>query len=165
MSFLRVVVALAVVMLAACSGGEEPTGTFAVPTNSRPSAAPRSVTTVAPGKLRPPAPARLFAGTRSAAGQLTHYCKDTTCTDQGPRLPAFVPAPSGSLVLFTLGDEPVEATAEITTTAGQRAGSVRLSPASLMVFDHGLGPGRWLVDLIVRWRASEARWRFGLTVS
>ena len=158
-------VALAFALTAACSGGEEPTGTFAVPTTSRPSVAPKSVTTVAPSKLKPPTVARLFAGTRSAAGQLTHYCKDTTCTDQRARVPAFVPAPSGSLVLFTLGIEPVEATAEITTTAGQRAGSVRLSPASLMVFDHGLGPGRWLVDLIVRWRASEARWRFGLTVS
>jgi hypothetical protein len=159
------VAALAFALIAGCSGGEEPTGTFAVPTTSRPSAAPKSATTVAPGKLKLPAPARLFAGTRSAAGQLTHYCKDATCTDQGARPPAFVPAPSGSLVLFTLGIEPVEARAEITTTAGQRAGSVRLSAASLMVFDHGLGPGRWLVDLIVRWRASEARWRFGLTVS
>ena len=29
----------------------------------------------------------------------------------------------------------------------------------------GLSPGRYLVDLVVRWRTSEARWRFGLKVS
>lgn len=161
----RAPVALALALMTACSGGEEPAGTFAVPTTSQPSVQQKAVTTVAPGRLRLPAPARLFAGTRSAAGQLTHFCRDASCTNQAARVPAFVPAPSGSLVLFTLGDEPVEAEAEITTPAGQRAGSVRLSPASLMVFDHGLGPGRWLVDLIVRWRGSEARWRFGLTVS
>lgn len=99
------------------------------------------------------------------AGQLTHYCKNTTCTDQQPRGPAFVTAPAGALVLFTIGETPVEAVADISTRSGEEAGRVRLSPGSLMVFNHGLGKGRWLVDLVVRWSSSEARWRFGLSVT
>jgi hypothetical protein len=122
------------------------------------------VTTVAAGELRLPAAARLFAGTNSEAGQLTHYCKGTVCTEQAPRTPSFVPAPSEAIVVFTLGEAPLEAVADITTRSGESAGAVRLSPGTLMIFDHGLSAGRWLVDLKVRWKSSEARWRFGLKV-
>lgn len=156
---------LALAFLAACSGEEEKTGTFAVPTTTRPIAAPTAVKTVAPGRLRPPSAARLFAGTNSVVGQLTHFCRNATCTDQPPQSPAFVNAPSGALVLFTIGETPVDAVADISTRTGEEAGRVRLSPGSLMVFNHGLGKGRWLVDLVVRWRSSEARWRFGLSVT
>lgn len=156
---------LGLAFLVACSGGEEPKGTFAVPTTARPSVGATGRATVAPGKLRLPSTARLFAGTASVAGQLTHYCKNTTCTDQSPRTPAFVKAPNGAFVLFTLGETPVDAVADVFTRNGEPAGNVRLTPGTLMVFNHGLGKGRWLVDLVVRWKASEARWRFGLTVS
>jgi hypothetical protein len=156
---------LVLALLVACSGGEKPAGTFAVPTTARPTARPSGVTTVSPARLRLPAAARLFAGTNSAAGQLIHYCKNNLCTDQAPRAPAFVPAPQGSFCEFTLGEAPLDAVADISTRAGEKAGTVRLSPGSLMVFNHGLGPGRWLVDLVVRWRSSEARWRFGLRVT
>ena len=158
--------AFALALLVACSGGDdEKTGTFAVPTTSRPAAAPKDVKTVPPGRLRPPSAARLFAGTNSAPGQLTWYCKNTTCTEQSPRLPVFVPARSGAFVMFSIGETPVEAVADISTRAGEEAGRVRLSPGTLMVFDHDLGKGRWLVDLVVRWKTSEARWRFGLSVT
>ena len=159
------VATLALALLVACSGGEKPKGTFAVPTTARATSAETRRTTVAPSKLRLPAAARLFAGTASAPGQLTHYCKRETCTDQTPRPPSFVPAPSGAFVLFTIGESPVDAVANVFTRAGDAAGNVHLSPGTLMVFNHGLGKGRWLVDLVVRWKASEARWRFGLAVS
>lgn len=157
--------ALALAFLVSCSSGEEPAGTFAVPTTMRPSVAATSRATVAAGKLRLPSAARLFAGTASVTGQLTRYCKSETCTEQSPRAPAFVTAPNGNFVLFTIGETPVDAVADVFTRAGKPAGNVRLTPGTLMVFDHGLGEGRWLVDLVVRWRASEARWRFGLTVT
>ncbi len=158
-------VALALAFLVSCSGGDEKAGTFAVSTTTPPTTVPKSVKTVAPGRLRPPSAARLFAGTNSVAGQLTHYCKNATCADERPRTPAFVTAPAGALVLFTIGETPVSAVADISTRAGEQAGRVRLSPGSLRVFNHGLGTGRWLVDLVVRWKGSEARWRFGLSVT
>ena len=157
--------ALALAFLVACSGGQEPKGTFAVQSTNRPTPASAARETVAAGKLKLPSAARLFAGTASAAGQLTHYCKNEKCTDPSPRTPAFVTAPNGAFVLFTIGETPVDAVADVFTRAGKEAGNVHLTPGTLMVFDHGLGKGRWLVDLVVRWKASEARWRFGLTVT
>ena len=156
---------LALAFLTACSGGEEPAGTFAVPTTTRPAVDATSRATVAAGKLRLPSAARLFAGTASVTGQLTRYCKKDTCTEQSPRTPAFVTAPNGAFVLFTIAETPVNAVADVFTRAGKPAGNVRLTPGTLMVFDHGLGEGRWLVDLAVRWKTSEARWRFGLRVT
>jgi hypothetical protein len=157
--------ALALAFLVACSGGGEPKDTFAVSTTGRPTSASTARETVAAGKLKLPSAARLFAGTASAAGQLTHYCKNEKCTDQSARVPAFVTAPAGAFVLFTIGESPVHAVADVFTRTGEEAGNVQLTPGTLMVFNHSLGKGRWLVDLVVRWKASEARWRFGLTVS
>jgi hypothetical protein len=157
---------LVLVLAAACSGGGKTGGTFAVPTRT-PSSAPSQepVRSVAPGRLKPPAPARLFAGTASTLGQLYHYCKNAICEDSGPGTPAFLAVPSGSgFVLFTIGETPLDARAEVRTKPSERPSTVTLEPGSLMVFDHGLGQGRFLVDLFVRWRSSEARWRFGLSV-
>lgn len=164
--FVRTLVAtLALACLIACSGEDEPAGTFAIPSSGAPTVAVTERATVAVGKLRPPSAARLFAGTASTTGQLTRYCKNEECAEQAPRAPAFVTAPTGAFVLFTIGESPVSAVADVFTRAGEPAGNVRLSPGTLMVFNHGLGKGRWLVDLVVRWKASEARWRFGLTVT
>jgi hypothetical protein len=157
--------ALALALLAGCSGGG-PGGTFAVPTTARPSARTTgSVAQKLPGKLKPPSAARLFAGTNSVAGQLTHYCKGSDCEDASPRTPSFIQAKDRTFVVFTVGSEPLAASAEIRERAADRPATVTLHPGSLMVFDHGLGPGRYLVDLYVRWRASEARWRFGMSIS
>lgn len=161
----RAAVTLLLALAAACSGGGKAGGTFAVPTRTASAAPSQPVRSVVPGRLKPPAPARLFAGTASTLGQLVHYCKNSTCEDSAPATPAFLAVPSGSgFVLFTIGETPIDARAEVRTRPSERPATVTLEPGSLMVFDHGLGQGRFLVDLFVRWRSSEARWRFGVNV-
>lgn len=82
-----------------------------------------------------------------------------------PSTPEYLNAPGGAFVVFTLGETPQTAIAEIRTTPNEKPGTVTLSPSTLMVFNHGLGEGRYLVDLFVRWKSSEARWRFGLKIT
>ena len=160
----RAAVSLALALLAACSGGGPKAGTFNVPTPKSSAQSPRPVRQTPLGSLKPPSAARLFAGTNSVVGQLTHYCKGTTCEDASPRTPAFVKAEGRSFVVFTVGSEPLAASAEVRVRPTDKPATVALDPGSLMVFNHGLGPGRYLVDLFVRWRSSEARWRFGMTL-
>ncbi|MGH2726489.1 MAG: hypothetical protein ACRDKS_05885 [Actinomycetota bacterium] len=105
----------------------------------------------------------MFAGTASVTGQLTRYCK-SSCMVDDPAAPTYLKAPTGAFVVFTLGETPVTAVAEVRVKEGEKPGIVTLGPSTLMVFNHGLGQGKYLVDLFVRWRASEARWRFGLRV-
>ena len=148
----------------ACGGGDDTgAGTFDVdsPTGA---ASPGTRPTVAAGKLKTPPPARMFAGTRSVIGQLTRYCK-SSCVVTPAAAPDYLNAPGGAFVVFTLGETPQAAVAEIRASASEKPATVSLSPSTLMVFDHGLGQGRYLVDLFVRWRSSEARWRFGLRVT
>ncbi|MGH2727987.1 MAG: hypothetical protein ACRDKS_13530, partial [Actinomycetota bacterium] len=73
----RVAAALGLVFaLGACSGGDEKAGpgTFDVQ-SPKAATSSKAVPTVAPGKLKPPTAARMFAGTASVTGQLTRYCK------------------------------------------------------------------------------------------
>lgn len=150
---------------AACGGGDDApaAGTFDVGTPTG-AAAVGNRPTVAAGKLKTPPPARMFAGTASVTGQLTRYCK-SSCVVSSAAAPDYLSAPSGAFVVFTLGETPQTAVAEVRATASEDPGTVTLSPSTLMVFDHGLGQGRYLVDLLVRWKTSEARWRFGLRVT
>jgi hypothetical protein len=107
----------------------------------------------------------MFAGTASQVGQLTRYCKNATCEESTPRAPAYLSSPAGAFVLFTLAETPVEARTEVRTGPSDRQPALmKLSPSTLMVFNHGLTEGRYLVDLFVTWRTSEARWRFGISV-
>lgn len=149
----------------ACSGGnpEPAAGTFDLPTSKASGGRPTTPATVPAGRLRAPTAARMFAGTKSVVGQLTRYCKGS-CTEAAAAKLDFLSAPTGAFVLFTLGESPLEAIAEVRGRSTEKPGVVTLSPSSLMVFNHGLGQGRYLVDLLVRWRTSEARWRFGLEV-
>jgi hypothetical protein len=160
-------VALVVVLglvAAACSGGDPAgPGTFDVKTPAG-GGSPAAGATVAAGKLKPPAAARMFAGTASVTGQLTRFCK-SQCMVAKPDAPTYLKAPTGAFVVFTLAETPQTAVAEIRVGEGEKPGTVSLSPNTLMVFNHALGQGKYLVDLIVRWRSSEARWRFGLTVT
>jgi hypothetical protein len=150
---------------AACSGGKA--GTFAVATKSpKPSAAAtQQAPKVLPGRIGQPSQARLFAGTNSVPGQLLRYCKNGTCEDAFARSPQYLTARSGSFAMFSIGSAPLAATAEIRTRPSERPSTVTLSPGDLMVFQYGLGAGRYLVDLVVRWRTAEARWRFGLKLT
>jgi hypothetical protein len=161
----RLALVLALVLMVACDGGgtKDAAGTFDVPT-TKTATPPKPGATVAAGKLKPPAPARMFAGTASVTGHLTRYCK-STCVVSDPSAPDYLKAPSGAFVLFTLGESPQTAVAEVRVKEGEKPGIVTLNPSTTMVFNHGLGQGRYLVDLFVRWRSSEARWRFGLTVT
>ncbi len=151
--------------LAGCSGGDKPAGagTFDVE-SPKAAGTTKSVPTVAAGKLKPPTAARMFAGTASVTGQLTRYCK-SSCVVADPTAPTYLKAPAGAFVVFTLGEVPVTALAEVRVKEGEKPGTVSLSPSTLMVFNHGLGQGTYLVDLFVRWQTSEARWRFGLRVT
>ena len=106
----------------------------------------------------------MFAGTASVGGHLTRYCKGQ-CMEPAAQTPDYLSSPGGAFVVFTINDVPVEAVALVRARASEQPATVRLSPGSLMVFDHGLGTGRYLVDLVVKWRTSEARWRFGLNVT
>ena len=163
---MRVTVAAIVLGLvaASCGGGDEPgAGTFDVGTPTG-EASPGTRPTVAAGKLKAPPPARMFAGTRSVVGQLTRYCK-SSCVVTSPTAPDYLNAPGGAFVVFTLGETPQTAVAEIRASSSEKPATVALSPSTLMVFDHGLGQGRYLVDLFVHWRSSEARWRFGVRVT
>lgn len=154
-------------LVVACSGSGDLGSRFDVPTPTARSTVqgslpPRAVTA---GKLKPPTPARMFAGTASQVGQLTRYCKNATCEQSTARTPAFLSAPQGAFVLFTLGDTPLQARTEVRTgPSDAKPAIVKLEPGSLMVFNHGLVEGRYLVDLLVTWRSSEARWRFGIAV-
>ena len=159
---------MAVVLLlcvGACGGGgtKSDAGTFDVGT-PKGAAAPSQGATVAPGKLKPPAPARMFAGTSSVTGQLTRYCK-SSCVVSDPATPTYLKVPSGAFVLFTLGEIPQTAVAEVRVHSNEKPGTVTLNPSTTMVFNYGLGEGKYLVDLYVRWKTSEARWRFGLNVT
>jgi len=152
-------------LAAACSGGNA--GTFAVATKSpKPSAAAtQQAAKVLTARIGRPSPARLFAGTNSVPGELLRYCKNGTCEDGFARSPRYLSARGGSFAMFSLGSAPLEAAAEVRMRPSGRPSTVSLSPGDLMVFQYGLGPGRYLVDLVVRWRTAEARWRFGLTVT
>lgn len=166
MSFARRFVLVVVLALAAagCSGGDpEGSGTFDVGT-PKGATSPDAGGTVAAGKLKPPPPARMFAGTASVTGQLTRYCR-SQCMESDPEALDYLKAPSGSFVIFTLGEVPQAAVAEVRVRENEEPGTVTLSPSTTMVFDYGLGKGRYLVDLVVRWKSSEARWRFGLSVT
>ena len=158
-------VAVLVFVAAACgSGDEEPgAGTFDVGTPTG-AASTGTRPTVAAGKLKTPPPARMFAGTHSVTGQLMRYCK-SSCVVSPATAPDYMNAPDGAFVVFTLGETPQTAVAEVRTAASEDPGTVTLSPSTLMAFDHGLGQGRYLVDLVVRWKSSEARWRFGLRIT
>lgn len=166
MRFARIaIVASLVLAVGACSGGGKGSdaGTFDVGSpKAATSAAPKA--TVAAGKLKPPSPARMFAGTRSTVGRLSRYCK-STCMVAEPGTPDYVNAPEGGFVLFTLGEIPQTAVAEVRVAADEEPATVTLSPNTVMTFAYGVGRGKYLVDLVVRWRASEARWRFGLNVT
>ena len=126
---------------------------------------PAAVKTTLPGRLTPPAPARLFAGSASGLGQLIHYCRDSTCADVAAHAPAYVTAPAGSYVLFSMYSTPLEAVAEVRTRPSETPVTVRLSPGYLMNFGQRLGSGRFLVDLVCRWGTSAARWRFGIILT
>jgi len=96
---------------------------------------------------------------------LIHNCKNSACEESAAQTPTYLVVPSGSaFVLFTVGESPLDARAEVRVRPSERPSTVNLEPHSLMVFNLGLGPGRYLVDLFVRWRSSEARWRFGLSL-
>lgn len=155
--------ALALV-LGACNGGDEQAGrgTFEVQSPNAVTSS-KALPTVAPGKIKPPSAARMFAGTASVTGELMRYCK-SSCVVHDPSSPTYLKAPVGAFVVFTIAESPITAVAEVRVEEGEKPGIVTLSPSTLMVFNHGLGEGRYLVDLLVRWRASEARWRFGLRV-
>lgn len=154
-----------VLLLGACDGGgkKSASGTFDVG-SPKGTLAPSQGATVAAGKLKPPPPARMFAGTSSVVGQLTRYCK-STCVVSDPATPTYLKVPSGAFVLFTLGEIPQSAVAEVRVRSDESPGTVTLSPSTTMVFDYGVGQGKYLVDLYVRWKTSEARWRFGLNVT
>jgi hypothetical protein len=79
--------------------------------------------------------------------------------------PQYLASPSGSFVVFTLGEVPIDAVALVRSRSSEQPATVHLTAGSLMVFNHGLSTGRYLVDLQVRWRTSDARWRFGLNVT
>jgi hypothetical protein len=98
-------------------------------------------------------------------GELTHYCTHARCEDGTPRTPPFLTVPTRAFVVFTIGEAPLDAVAEVRTKPSEKPATVQLKPGTLMYFDHGLTTGRYLVDLFVRWRSSEARWRFGLNVT
>lgn len=161
---MSVALPIVVAMLAGCSGGgEEPVARFEVPT---PAAGSSTRPPQVSSKLKPPPPARMFAGTQSTIGELARYCKGSTCNEGRTGSPnAYLEAPTGAFVVFSLGETPLEAVAEVRIKTGEQPGIVRLNPSTLMVFNHGLGRGKYLVDLVIRWRSSDARWRFGLTVT
>jgi len=117
------------------------------------------------GRLSPPSPARLFAGTNSGLGELLHYCKGSDCEDLSASTPAYIVERAGQITTFAIGKAPLEARAEIRTHPSEQPSAVDLNPSDLMVFNHGLGPGRYLIDLVVRWSSSSARWRFGLKIT
>lgn len=163
---LRAAVAVVLALAAgACDGGGAggDAGTFDVG-SPKAGAAPSPGATVAAGKLKPPSPARMFAGASSVTGQLTRYCK-STCVVSDPAAPDYLKAPTGAFVVFTLGEVPQRAVAEIRVRSSEKPATVTLNPSTLMVFNHGLVEGKYLVDLFVTWRTSEARWRFGLTIT
>jgi len=163
--FVRAVATLTLALAAACSGGGKAGGTFAVPRPTRASTLEQQAEkTVAPGRLHAPSPARMFSGTASALGELTRYCVGSTCEESDPHTPTYLPGAAGTFVLFTIGETPLDARAEVRGRPSERPATVTLTPGSLMVFNHGLLQGRYLVDLFVRWKGSEARWRFGLNV-
>ena len=149
----------------ACSSGK--TGHFAVAsrTPKAASAAKAESQSAAPARIGVPSAARLFAGTNSVTGALLHYCKGSTCVDPSPGRLSYLVAQSGSFAMFTIGKTPVTATAEVRTRPSETPSTVALNPSDMMVFDYGLGPGRYLVDLVVHWRTEDARWRFGMTVA
>jgi hypothetical protein len=166
---VRLVRALPVAALSvaiACSGGGK-TGTFAVGTPSprESSVVRQEAQSVSAGRIGAPSPARLFAGTASILGQLIRYCKESTCEKASGRSPNYLTARGGSFALFSIGTPPVEASAEVRTHPSDAPSTVKLNAGDLMVFNYGLGPGRYLIDLIVRWRGAEARWRFGLKIT
>jgi hypothetical protein len=166
MRILRVVaLGLAAASMAACSGGDKPAATFEVGSPNPTSTVRSAASQVPASKLKPPPPARMFAGTQSTIGQLARYCKGSACAQAGGAPDAYLTAPTGAFVVFSLGETPVEAVAEVRVRTGEQPGVVRLNPNTLMVFNHGLGRGKYLVDLVVRWRGSDARWRFGLSVT
>lgn len=154
-----------VFVLGGCNSGnkEGASGTFEVGT-PKSTATPAQGSTVAPGKLKTPSPARMFAGTQSVTGQLTRYCKSSCVVATATDL-AYLKAPTGAFVLFTIAELPVTAVAEVRATPSEKPANVTLNPSTVMVFNHGLGQGTYLVDLFVRWRSSEARWRFGLKIT
>ncbi|MGH2795303.1 MAG: hypothetical protein ACRDKG_13485, partial [Actinomycetota bacterium] len=116
---------------AACGGGDESgAGTFDVGTPAA-AASAGSRPTVAAGKVKTPSPARMFAGTRSVTGQLTRYCK-SSCVVSSPTAPDYLTAPTGAFVVFTLGETPQTAVAEIRATSSEDPGTVTLTPSTLM---------------------------------
>lgn len=149
---------------AACDGGGRASpGTFAVSPSPKP---PGGTAGPGTGRLKPPSSARMFAGTESLVGALTRYCDGSACLEPPEVRPKrYLEAPEGGFVVFTLGAAPLAALAEVRSRPSEPPAKVPLSPGTLMVFNHGLGRGRYLVTLVVRWRASEAHWRFGLTVT
>ena len=153
-------------VIAGCSGDK--TGTFALRTPAGKASARATASPKVPaprGRLSPPAPARMFAGTNSGVGDLLHYCKGSSCEDLAARSVTYVVEKAGQITDFAIGPAPVDAYAEVRTRASAQPSTVPLNAGTLMVFNHGLGPGRYLIDLVVRWPSSEARWRFGLKIA
>lgn len=165
MRFAKVLAIASLLLVVACSGDKA--GTFAVktPNGKSSSAATPNTPAVSRGHLSPPSPARLFAGTNSGVGELLHYCKGSSCEDLSARGLHYLVERSGQITTFALGPAPIEARAEVRTRPSEQPSMVTLNPGTLMVFDHGLSPGRYLIDLVVRWPTSAARWRFGLKIA
>lgn len=108
--------------------------------------------------------AAVFAGPQSAEGIATRYCTASVCGVRPGGRPRYVEAPSGGMILFSLGEEPAEAGLEVRPASGGPATRVPLTPGTLMTFGSSLAPGRYLVTLVARFAAAEGSWLFGLVV-
>lgn len=160
---MRARILLLTALVACGGGGGTSRDVFSPEPGARPSGfspRPRPTEVV----LRLPPPARLFAGTDSAAGTITVYCERERCMrDEGPP-PRFLVAPQSGFVTFALHRAPLEARLEIATSSRAEPAIVPLNPGTLMAYGIDLGPGRYLLTLVARWQDAEARWLFRLRV-
>lgn len=156
-------VALAVI-LAACTGGGEPAGTFSVPPDASAPAAARTGPSAAPATKAPP-PARMFAGTASAEGSLERYCEADACTSARARPATELTAPSSGFVVFTVHRAPRTARLLVLARGEDSPARSDLNPGTMMLYPIGLPPGSYDLTLFVAWADAEASWRFGLRVS
>lgn len=158
---MRKIFPIALMLLAACTGGQTPAG---APEKNK---APSSTASARPSPFFSPAEVTMFVGLDGEEGVLAVTCEDGSCRAVAPARPKrFLPGTETGLVSFTTGRPPSKARLEVRRygrpSSGKPEQTVELTPKTLMATQISIPDGRYVVTLVGGWQGREARWVFGL---
>jgi hypothetical protein len=107
----------------------------------------------------------MATGTDSVAGVLASSCVKDRCDRYPGAAPKrFIEAAWRGVVLFTVGEIPTRAHAELRNAKGIVVQDIPLNPGITMSFHQDVKKGTYTVTLVAKWKDREGTWLFGLKV-